>query len=306
WVQEGQTQGSGTTQQTVVKIEGGSHQFVPTNTDPAEFKRKQKEMKVNRLNSKVTAGPQSNILEGCTWEEIRHAQDTINRQLGSDNVVLVGAASKGIIQRDFQHNAMVYKSAYQKNPFDGITDEELAEYNALIERKRCGEPIEDDIPENLRPLLQEPISQAATAAALSSTPVKSLPTATEPPATHRSPIQSPVSEEDDSVYRSSSSSVRRSLSARMAAEDAEEQRSQSLGFGRRYFSERKPKKSGKDQDKENEKSGDESKSLSSKEVSESVSSPSKSDKKKKKKSSGLSTSSFFKKKNSKTPKEETV
>lgn len=37
--------------------------------------------------------------------------------------MLVGAASKGIIQRDFQHNAMVYKSAYQKNPFDGITDE---------------------------------------------------------------------------------------------------------------------------------------------------------------------------------------
>lgn len=38
-------------------------------------------------------------------------------------MVLVGAASKGIIQRDFQHNAMVYKSVYQKNPFDGITDE---------------------------------------------------------------------------------------------------------------------------------------------------------------------------------------
>lgn len=48
-------------------------------------------------------------------------QDQINSS--GDNVVLVGAASKGIIQRDFQHNAMVYKSAYQKNPFDGITDQ---------------------------------------------------------------------------------------------------------------------------------------------------------------------------------------
>lgn len=31
-------------------------------------------MKANRLNSKVTAGPQSNILEGYTWDEIRQMQ----------------------------------------------------------------------------------------------------------------------------------------------------------------------------------------------------------------------------------------
>merc|ERR1719277_2015594 len=35
----------------------------------------------------------------------------------------VGAASKGIIQRDFQHNAMVYKSPYAKNPFDMVSNE---------------------------------------------------------------------------------------------------------------------------------------------------------------------------------------
>lgn len=253
WVQDGQQAGG---QQTVVKMEGGSHQFIPSNTDPAEFKRKQKEMKANRMNSKVTAGPQSNILEGYTWEEIKHMQDMVNRQPG-DNVVLVGAASKGIIQRDFQHNAMVYKSAYQKNPFDGITDEELEEYRELVARKMRGEHIEDDIPENLRPLLQEPVAQEVV---LSSTPLKSptddgthvvqkiTHTITQVTA-HRSPVQSPVSEEG-----------------------------------------------GKDHEKENEKSGDESKSLSSKDVSESVSSPSKGEKKKKKKSGGLSTASFFKKK----------
>lgn len=49
WIQDGQTQGSGVGQQTVVKIEGGSHQFVPTNTDPAEFKRKQKEVRKGEL-----------------------------------------------------------------------------------------------------------------------------------------------------------------------------------------------------------------------------------------------------------------
>lgn len=151
-------------------------------------------------------------------------------------MVLVGAASKGIIQRDFQHNATVYKSAYQRNPFEGITEEvgrsspppyipalhcystvptrkaqlpaqpvsstipskfspqELAEYRALIERKMRGEHIEDDIPENLRPLLQEPIAQVAV---LSSTPLKSQTMTSSHSVTHKSPVQSPLSEEGE-------------------------------------------------------------------------------------------------------------
>merc|ERR1712029_173791 len=47
----------------------------------------------------------------------------------------VGAASKGIIQRDFQHNAMVYKSPYAKNPFDMVSNEELEEYKRIINNK---------------------------------------------------------------------------------------------------------------------------------------------------------------------------
>lgn len=54
-------------------------------------------------------------------------------------MILVGAASKGIIQRGFQHNAMVYKTPYAKNPFDTITDEELEEYKKVVERKQKGE-----------------------------------------------------------------------------------------------------------------------------------------------------------------------
>lgn len=54
--------------------------------------------------------------------------------------VLVGAASKGIIQREYQHNAMVYKSAYAKNPFDNVTDAELADYKQYVEKKQRGEP----------------------------------------------------------------------------------------------------------------------------------------------------------------------
>lgn len=55
-------------------------------------------------------------------------------------MVLVGAASKGIIQRGFQHNAMVYKTPYAKNPFDAVTDQELDQYKKDVERKQKGDP----------------------------------------------------------------------------------------------------------------------------------------------------------------------
>ena len=64
----------------------------------------------------------------------------MNDQKTGDQVVLVGAASKGIIQREFQHNAMVYKSAYAKNPFDNVTEQEIEDYKQFIERKQRGEP----------------------------------------------------------------------------------------------------------------------------------------------------------------------
>lgn len=57
-----------------------------------------------------------------------------------EQVVLVGAASKGIIQRGFQHNAMVYKTPYAKNPFDAVTDQELDQYKKDVERKQKGDP----------------------------------------------------------------------------------------------------------------------------------------------------------------------
>lgn len=95
-------------------------------------------MKDNRRADKISAGPQSHILEGVSWEEARKMQDAGVTQTG-DQVVVVGAASKGIIQRDFQHHAMVYKAPYAKNPFDSVTDEELDEYKKVVERKAKGE-----------------------------------------------------------------------------------------------------------------------------------------------------------------------
>lgn len=110
-------------------------------------------MKEVRLKNKITGGPQSHILEGVTWEEMNKLQD----QKNADQVFLVGAASKGIIQREFQHNAMVYKSAYAKNPFDNVTDQELEEYKQYVEKKQRGEPV-DDVPDSVKHLLIEPIA----------------------------------------------------------------------------------------------------------------------------------------------------
>ena len=96
-------------------------------------------MKEVRMKNMITSGPQSHILEGVNWEEARQYAGQNQVDGHGNHVVMVGAASKGIIQREFQHNATVYKSAYAKNPFDSVTEEELAEYRQLIERKQRGE-----------------------------------------------------------------------------------------------------------------------------------------------------------------------
>ena len=67
-------------------------------------------------------------------------QDTQPQQYMNDGYEMkVGAASKGIIQRDFQHHATVYKSPYAKNPFDSVSTEELEEYKRIIKRREMGE-----------------------------------------------------------------------------------------------------------------------------------------------------------------------
>ncbi|XP_054259640.1 protein hu-li tai shao isoform X4 [Macrosteles quadrilineatus] len=133
WVAEGSPQHSS----TPVKIESAL-QFVPKNTNPKEFKKLQQLIKENRRADKITSGPQSHILEGVSWEEAKKLQDANISQTG-DQVILVGAASKGIIQRGFQHNATVYKTPYAKNPFDQVSDAELEDYKRNIIRKQRGE-----------------------------------------------------------------------------------------------------------------------------------------------------------------------
>ncbi|GBN06250.1 Protein hu-li tai shao, partial [Araneus ventricosus] len=278
WVQEGSPSHS-----TSVKIQS-THQFIPITNDIGEFKRKQKELKANRLKSKVTAGPQSNILEGVTWEEIRKMQDSVNAS--GDQVVLVGAASKGIIQREFQHNAMVYKSAYSKNPFDNISEQELEEYRKLVERKQRGELIEEDVPDDIKPLLMEPVAE----------PSKSQQPQPQPPISKSPPPSPAKSKDSDNV------AVQRAL----AEQDSVESIEKKPNFFKRTFSERKPKKSAQvvnGQKMRSLESGDVSiASQSSKEgsptkdLSESSSRKEKEKEKEKKKKGGIKAPSFLKSK----------
>ena len=117
------------------------------------------QMKSLRLQNKISSGPQSNILEGVTWEEVRRMNDD---QKAGDHVVMVGAASKGIIQKDYQQNAVVYKSAYSRNPFEGVTDKEIQDYKDYVAKKQRGEP--GSLPQPLSP---HPINRSLAALPLS-------------------------------------------------------------------------------------------------------------------------------------------
>lgn len=158
------------------------------------------------MQNTITSGPQSNILDGATWDETKRTTETVvdgNVTRTTDTTVMVGAASKGIIQREFQHNATVYKSAYSKNPFDNVTAQELEEYKQYVLKKERGEPGKhstttrvraggiillllllpvDELPEHVRHLLLEPVS--------GSDPSRNPRQVTSP----KSPLQSPMSD----------------------------------------------------------------------------------------------------------------
>ena len=70
----------------------------------------------------------------------------------ADCVKIVGAASKGIIKREHQHNAIVYKSAYATNPFDKMSDEELKEYEEAV--KRGEKPPKEEVLADIQQQLQ--------------------------------------------------------------------------------------------------------------------------------------------------------
>uniref|UniRef100_A0A0B7BGN0 Class II aldolase/adducin N-terminal domain-containing protein n=1 Tax=Arion vulgaris TaxID=1028688 RepID=A0A0B7BGN0_9EUPU len=148
---------------TPIKIEN-ANQFAPQGVNPKEYKEKQKSIKKDYYEERVHAGPQSRILEGISWDEAQRAREGQLSGTG-DQFIVVGAASKGIIQRDHQHNAVVYRQYYAANPFENMSEAEIDEYQAEVQRRERGEPvfIEEPIPEPVvevpreAPIRQQPV-----------------------------------------------------------------------------------------------------------------------------------------------------
>ncbi|CAF1190888.1 unnamed protein product [Rotaria sordida] len=122
---------------TPIKIDT-KHQFAPSNIDPKELKNHQKQIKEDRFNEKVSAGYQSRILENASWDDAS-SQIKEPHQPPSEAIVIVGAASKGIIKRDQQNNAVVYKTFYAQNPFAHIDNDDIEKYKREVEQNQMRE-----------------------------------------------------------------------------------------------------------------------------------------------------------------------
>ncbi|XP_067657471.1 gamma-adducin-like isoform X6 [Haliotis asinina] len=137
WVPEGTDSPSKTS--TPIKVDG-PNQFAPQGDNPKELKLKQKQIRKDYYEDKVSAGPQSKVLEGMSFDEAQKMKDG-NLSNASDHVIVVGAASKGIIQRDHQHNAVVYRSYYAANPFENMSEKELEEYQKGVNKQEAGDDL---------------------------------------------------------------------------------------------------------------------------------------------------------------------
>ncbi|KAK3094862.1 hypothetical protein FSP39_007183 [Pinctada imbricata] len=144
WVQEGSPSKS-----TVIRTDN-PNQFAPQGSNPKEYRDKQKQIRKDYYEDRVSAGPQSKVLEGMTWEEAKKLQDGTLSMAG-DSVIVIGAASKGIIQRDQQHNVQVYHSQYQANPFESMTEDEIERYKIEVDKKAKGDSIPEETQEDLEP-----------------------------------------------------------------------------------------------------------------------------------------------------------
>lgn len=94
-------------------------------------------MKGKYFRDETSAGHQSRVLRGVDQaDDVDAAMDeeAVNR------VVLVGAVSRGIIDKRHRHDPSVYQSCFSPNPFDRITDDDLKQYK----RKIMGLPGDED------------------------------------------------------------------------------------------------------------------------------------------------------------------
>ncbi|CAI5455441.1 unnamed protein product [Caenorhabditis angaria] len=136
---------------TPVKI-NSVHQFSPASKNPKEFKEKQRTIKENRRLGTTTAGPQSQIFESNTFDDISLIVKTsssngenFGQSTTNDRAILIGTASKGIIDRQYQHHAQVYQQIYAPNPFSIETDEDIRRYMEYVSRQAEKPPVDFSI-----------------------------------------------------------------------------------------------------------------------------------------------------------------
>nr|VZI11793.1 unnamed protein product [Spirometra erinaceieuropaei] len=136
------------------------NQFAPQGSDPREFHANLKKVRDNYYKDVRNAGPQSKILDCLDLDDVDASPASPNvvsprgtllrldpanpPQLEPGHVVVVGAVSKGIISRDQRHNVGLFQSVFSPNPFDQVTDDDLARYKRNVERKAKGLPTEEE------------------------------------------------------------------------------------------------------------------------------------------------------------------
>jgi len=137
---------------TPIRIDN-KNQFAPQGSDPKELKNHQKQIKQDRYEDKKTPGYQSRLLENLN--QLDEYGNKIDGDLGGANskeslndghnapansTIIFGAASKGIIKRDQQNNAVVYKTYYAAaNPFQQMDPNDLEKYKKEIAQKQIKE-----------------------------------------------------------------------------------------------------------------------------------------------------------------------
>lgn len=131
WVSDSNSSGLSKPQSSSVKV--SKNKFAPQGNNPRELREKVKEIRKEYYEDTITAGPQSTVLEGLTWEEARRIK--AGYAVGDVDNVLVSAASRGVIQRDHQPKALFYKNFQLGNPFENVTDRELEQYKKEVEKK---------------------------------------------------------------------------------------------------------------------------------------------------------------------------
>ena len=93
-------------------------------------------MKGKYFRDETTAGHQSKVLRNL--DQTNEAEGLVDDE-AVGRVVLVGAVSRGIIDKRHRHDPSVYQSCFSPNPFDRVTDDDLKKY----QNKVLGVPSED-------------------------------------------------------------------------------------------------------------------------------------------------------------------